>query len=126
MRRLLAAAALALLSLSTQALADRALIVGIDIYQDATLTFPLPDASRADSERIHKLLTGTLGYREDDIKILRDAEATRQNILEGLTSWLSGTEPGEKVFFYYVGHGHFTKDLNGDEPDGIDETPGPL
>ena len=107
-------------------MADRALIVGIDIYQDASLSFALPGASRADSERIHKLLIGTLGYREEDIKVLRDAEATRQNILEGLTSWLGETKPGERIFFYYVGHGHFTKDLNSDEPDGIDETPGPL
>ena len=96
--------------------------MGIDTYQDASLTFPLPGASRSDSERIHKLLTGAMGYREDDIMILRDADATRAAILENLETWLGDRKAGERVFFYYVGHGHFTKDANGDEADGLDET----
>ena len=62
--RMLAAAA-CLLATMTPALADRALIVGIDQYDDPALTFKLPGASRADSERIHALLTGAMGYPTD-------------------------------------------------------------
>jgi len=119
---LIAAAMLACSGLTAPALADRALIIGIDVYQEASLTFHLGGASKADSERIHKLLTGSMGYREEDIKILRDSEATRAAILENLDAWLGETKPGERVFFYYVGHGHFTKDASGDEGDGLDET----
>ena len=119
--RMLAAAA-CLLATMTPALADRALIVGIDQYDDPALTFKLPGASRADSERIHALLTGAMGYRDEDIKVLRDKEATRAAILESLEGWLGESKPGERVFFYYVGHGHYTKDLDGDEGDGLDET----
>jgi hypothetical protein len=119
---LVAAAVLVCGGMTAPALADRALIVGIDVYQEASLTFALGGASKADSERIHKLLTGSLGYREEDIKILRDSEATRAAILENLDVWLGEAKPGERVFFYYVGHGHFTKDVSGDEGDGLDET----
>ena len=119
---LMATAILACCGVTAPAMADRALIVGIDTYQDASLTFPLGGASKADSERIHKLLAGSMGYREEDIKILRDSDATRAAILENLDTWLAGTKAGERVFFYYVGHGHFTKDANGDEGDGLDET----
>jgi hypothetical protein len=116
------AAVLLLLGLATPAFADRALIVGIDIYKDPLLTFQLQGASMRDSERIHKLLTGVMGYKEDEIRFLRNEQATRKAMLEGLNGWLGESKPGERVFFYYVGHGHFQKDTNGDESDGLDET----
>ena len=97
-KSLMAASVLAFAGLSTPAKADRALIVGIDTYQDASLTFPLAGASKSDSERIHKLLTGAMGYREDDIKILRDADATRAAILEN-RDLAGASKAGERVFF---------------------------
>ena len=121
MRRFIAAALLGLAA-TAPALADKALIVGIDIYQDSSLSFQLPNASFNDSERIRKLLTGVMGYRDEDILILRNEKANRAAILDGLNNWLGQTKPGERAFFYYVGHGHYQADGNGDEDDGQDET----
>ena len=111
--RALAAATLALLGFATPALADRALIVGIDNYQDNQLDPEVLGASQADVQRIHKLLTGSLGYKEEDIRILVDDKATRAAVLDGVNGWLGESKPGERVFFYFAGQGHFAK---GDDP----------
>lgn len=121
MRRL-AIAALFGACLATPAHADRALIVGIDVYKESALSFQLPNASFNDSERMHKLLTGVLGYKESEIRILRNEEATHDAIMDGLKTWLAETKPGERAFFYFVGHGHYQPDTNGDEEDKLDET----
>src|SRR5690606_15671705 len=34
---------------------------------------------------------------------------------------VNGTEPGDRVYFYFSGHGLQVKDQNGDEEDGLDE-----
>ena len=108
--RLLAAAALAAISFSSPAFADRALIVGIDNYKDSQLDPEVLGASQSDVDRIHKLLTGPLGYKDGDIRILIDDKASRAAILDGVNAWLGEAKPGERVFFYFAGQGHFIKD----------------
>src|SRR5882757_5859438 len=103
MRARFAAAAFALLGFSSPALADRALIVALDSYQDPKLSFQLAGASAADAARVQKLLTGSLGYKDADIKVLRDSAATRVAVLDNLRSWLGETKPGERAFFYFAG-----------------------
>ena len=85
------------------------LLVGIDNYQDKQLDPEVLGASQTDVERIHKLLTGTLGYKEADIRILIDGKATRAAVLDGVNGWLGESKPGERVFFYFAGQGHFAK-----------------
>ncbi|KAI9187686.1 Ca(2+)-dependent cysteine protease [Blastocladiella emersonii ATCC 22665] len=48
---------------------------------------------------------------------------TRKNILDALTSMVSGARPGDTLLFSYAGHGGQTKDTSGDEAngDGLDE-----
>lgn len=76
-----------------------------------------------DGRNIRRLLTSAFGYRDDQIKDVFDRAATREGILGAIRSWLiDGTKPGDEVFFYFSGHGYQTKDLNGDEEDGLDET----
>jgi len=41
--------------------------------------------------------------------------------LEGISWLVSGAAAGDLLFFQFSGHGGQTKDLNGDEDDGIDE-----
>jgi len=48
-------------------------------------------ASQTDVERIHKLLTGTLGYKEADIRILIDGKATRAAVLDGVIASATGS-----------------------------------
>ncbi|MDQ0472569.1 DUF4384 domain-containing protein [Labrys wisconsinensis] len=103
------AAGLGLLGLASPARADRALVVALDTYQDARLSFRLAGASAADAARIQGMLTGALGYGGGDIKVLRDGAATKAAVLDGLRTWLGGAKPGERVFFYYAGQGYFSR-----------------
>jgi hypothetical protein len=108
--------------LASPALADKALVVGIDHYQDARLVVA-GDSSARDVESIIGLLKGELGYGGGDIKVLVDAGATRAAVLDAFQTWLmDGSKPGDRVFFYFSGQGYFEKDADGDETDGLDET----
>jgi hypothetical protein len=128
MRRLIRLAALAGLAAATlaplPALADKALVIGIDRYADSRLMLPGDGrSSAADAAAIAELLVDSLGYAKDDVRVLVDAAATRAAIMDGLASWLvAGTRPGERVFLYFSGQGYFQKDDSGDEADGLDET----
>ena len=97
----------------------RALVVGIGAYQHVSrLNGPVNDA-----EDIAAFLIRHRRFEEGDIRILRDAEATRKNILVAVDEWLvQGTTAGDEVFLYYSGHGFQQPDEDGDEEDRLDET----
>lgn len=101
----------------------RALLVGIDRYQEPTFSFAIPGASKADVSDIRSLLLDEFGFKERQIKTLLDEQATHDAILTEIRGWLGDDATrGENVFFFYVGHGHFTEDESGDETaDGFDE-----
>lgn len=107
-----AATALALWAAPASA-RDRALVVGIDRFpQIATVT---PDGRRqpidlsgavVDAQTFAKVLAEVLRFDPADIKVLTDAEATRERILAEAESWLiAGTRPGERALLFYAGHG---------------------
>ncbi|CAM5772951.1 peptidase C14 [Labrys miyagiensis] len=100
---------------ATPAMADRALIVGIDTYRAGALTAQLPGGARADAMRMQGLLTGSLGYRPSDVKLLLDDQASGAAILDGLQDWLGQAKPGERVWFYFAGQGYFQKTSAGRE-----------
>ncbi len=110
-----------LLSVNTVA-EDRALIIGINAYTaDAKGNGPL-EGCRTDAQNMHQLIQEIWGYRPSQIKVLLDREATRQAILTAFDDWLvRGSQSGDRVLFYYSGHGAFVQDDNGDEDDGRDE-----
>lgn len=60
-----------------------------------------------------------LGYQ---IKILKTAEATRDNILSSLYRAAENAAADDIFVFYYSGHGGQQPDIDGDELDGKDET----
>lgn len=135
MKRLASAALVLAGAFSTMpAWADRALLVGINDYHlehpapppgcvsPCLMVGPLAGAV-ADVQAMRRVLVNTLGYREEDIKVLIDREATAEAIEKGIREWLvAGTRPGERAFFQYSGHGAQVPDDNGDEPDGFDES----
>lgn len=103
--------------------ADRALLIGLDTYNDARLSFKIAGASANDVEAMKSVLTEKLGYAARNIKILQDQDATKSAILGAIKSWLAaGSKPGDRALFYFAGHGFFQKDISGDEKDGVDET----
>ena len=99
---------------------DRALLVGIDYYQQKGV--PPTKGSVEDVNAVEKLLVNTLNFTPSAIKVLRNEEATTQNILRELDRIVNETTFGDRVFFQYAGHGFQVPDeLNGDEKDGLDE-----
>ncbi len=108
------------------AAADRALVIGIGTYQNLPPDLFL-HGPKNDILAIQGLLTKTLGYAPDTVKVLKDGEATRDAVLGQIQSWLiDGTKPGDRVYLYFSGHGLQVKDLNGDEEDGMDEALAPF
>ncbi len=99
--------------------ADRALLVGIDQYPKVK---PL-EGSVNDVRNMHQFALDTLGYRPERIQVLLDGDATHAGILTAIERWLiEGSQPGDRVLFYYSGHGYQMPDTDGDEADGLDET----
>ena len=98
---------------------DRALLIGINRHADPR--FDLKGAVN-DARNMRGLLSGYLGFDAGQIRLLTDAQATRQGILAGIEDWLvAGTRPGARALLYYAGHGYYQPDQDGDEPDGQDE-----
>ena len=97
----------------------RALLIGIDAYQSVSpLNGPVNDAND-----MAAFLVERAGFQQSDLRILLDAEATRDNILAAIEAWLiEGTQPGDDVLLYFSGHGFQQPDLDGDEADNLDET----
>lgn len=97
----------------------KALLVGINAYPGAPLRGCLNDV-----DQLHTLLTEQYSFTDENIRVLRDADATAANIEAGLT-WLAEAGPesdaGDVRVFHFSGHGTYKADENGDEPDGRDE-----
>ena len=98
---------------------DRALLVGINRH--ANPAFDLQGAVN-DARNMHELLTGYLGFEAGQVRVLTDAEATREAILREAREWLvEGTRPGARALLYFAGHGYHQADDDGDEADERDE-----
>jgi hypothetical protein len=67
---------------------DRALIIGVGAFADERLAATGPVSVDGDIATMEKLLTGRLGFAKEEIKILRDAQATKSAILDAITGWL--------------------------------------
>jgi len=98
---------------------NRALLVGIDEYQYINELI----GSKQDVENMREFIESEWGYQPAQISTLTDAQATRSLILSEFDNWLiRDTRRGDKVLFYYSGHGTYVKDnWKGDESDGYDE-----
>lgn len=101
--------------------ADRALLIGIGTY--ATLPEKMfLEGPKNDVPLIEKLLKEKQGFAPESIRVLLDKDASRAAILASIDEWLvNGTQPGDRVYFYFSGHGLQVKDASGDEEDGLDE-----
>jgi len=86
------------------------------------------DLQGAESDAL--LMKGVLvdhwGLAEDNTLTLLSREATKEAIHEAVTGWLADrTGPEDLAVFYFAGHGAQVYDMDGDEPDALDETLAP-
>ncbi|GAA5918649.1 hypothetical protein JCM1841_002292 [Sporobolomyces salmonicolor] len=86
-----------------------------------------------DARNMAKFLVSRYQYKEEDIVMLLDEPRatamsipTKANIIRAMQWLVKDARPNDALFFHYSGHGGQTKDLDGDEDDGYDETIYPL
>jgi len=79
------------------------------------------EGSLNDVGSIHQLLVTRYGFEEKNIHILTEAEASHENILHAIQTYLAdAASPGDISFFYYAGHGsqmNNSKSWKGDKKD---------
>lgn len=120
MRTLTILVLFSLLSLGAAA-ADRALIVGVGINKDPKITDLINSGIPEDVE-MYTDIAQMMGIPRGSIRVLRDEQATAENIKSGIRNWLQqGVISGDRVMFAYSGHGSYVRDTSGDEKDGRDE-----
>jgi hypothetical protein len=65
--------------------------------------------------------TAALSARGYSVQQLMDAQATKAAMVKAIRSLVKGAASGDSVIITYSGHGTYAPDVNGDEPDGLDE-----
>ncbi|MDX1421082.1 MAG: caspase family protein, partial [Rubricoccaceae bacterium] len=98
-----------------------ALLIGINTYPNLTKYEHLKGCIN-DVRAMARLLEERFGFLEEDVTVLEDAEATRAGILAALDALADRVGTDDVVVLFYAGHGSQVTDLEGDEPDGLDET----
>jgi Caspase domain/Domain of unknown function (DUF4384) len=96
----------------------RALLIGVNKYKE----LPWLSGSRNDVSVMREILIRRYGFSESNIQTLLDEQATRSGIVAAIENLVAIAGPQDIVFVHYSGHGSQVDDLNGDEPDGLDET----
>ena len=82
-----------------------ALIIGINKYQNVDhLTYAVDDAVAVQEKLVDKY-----GFTEDNIKLITDEEATKDNILKGFSDILTQAKEKDRVVVFYAGHGETYK-----------------
>jgi hypothetical protein len=90
--------------------ARRALCVGINEYRRQPLSGCVADA-QAWAQTLR-------GLQFSDVRILTDAQATRQALLQELQGLVARSAPGDILVFQFSGHGTTLPDRNADEAGG--------
>ena len=99
-------------------MARRAFLVGINEYRQSQ--FNLRGCVN-DINSLQSLLTSRFDFLESDITTVVDNQATRENILAGLTALVQGAAAGDVLVFGFSGHGTQKIHVDESEIDGKDE-----
>jgi caspase domain-containing protein len=95
-----------------------ALLIGIDRYPN----FRQLAGCINDVEAMRQVLTDSFNFPENHVALLTDEQATQEGIRGALKDLVQRVGPEDIVVVHYSGHGSQMTDLEGDEPDGLDET----
>ncbi|MFL6260318.1 MAG: caspase family protein [Thermoanaerobaculia bacterium] len=98
-----------------------ALLIGINSYPNFASRGQLTGCIH-DVEVMRQVLIDSFNFPESQIALLIDGQATREGILGAMKDLVQKAGPEDVVVVHYSGHGSQMTDLEGDEPDGLDET----
>ncbi len=97
-----------------------ALLIAIQDYSNtafSSLNGPINDINLTKG-----VLRQRFGFQNEDFIILKDAQATHTGIENAFKTLIQRVHTDDLVYIHYSGHGSQTRDLNGDELRGFDET----
>ncbi|KLO19325.1 hypothetical protein SCHPADRAFT_898901 [Schizopora paradoxa] len=103
----------------------KALCIGIG-YGDLEEPRRLPQA-REDPRKLRRLLSKRYGFKKHDVTLLIDddhpdhIQPTRSNIMEQIHVLVHFANSGDRLVFFFSGHGSQIPNLDGSEDDGYDE-----
>lgn len=97
----------------------KALLIAIDTYEQSMHNL---DGCNNDVDSIYNLLVNEFDFSPQSITILRNEQATLDEIINQLFMLISQVYQGDKLFFYFSGHGmQLPERVKGTEKDGMDE-----
>jgi len=101
---------------------QKALVIGASEYPHLPPKSQLPGAAR-DADKFATFLVEEWNFEERDVKVIKGRSATKKAIVSAIKTHLrDGSVKGDKLVFYFSGHGSQITDKNGDErQDGKDE-----
>lgn len=96
----------------------QALLVGVnDYHRISDLRGCINDVTN-----MRSILKTYLGFSNDEIRVLVDQRATKENILFRLKKMVAGAKSGDFMVFHFSGHGSQIRDRDHDElKDHMDE-----
>lgn len=117
----------------------RAVLVGIDKYAPAAAApagaapsgaggstragWTNLDGAVNDAEAMRQVLVSRFGFRDSDVHVLTNAEASRDRIITAIRTWLiDAAAPGDVSFFFFAGHGSQVRNSLSAEADKMDES----
>ena len=77
------------------------IIIGINKYQNVP---PLNYAVN-DAEAVRDMLIESYGFKDSNIKLITDEDATKNNIIQGFSDILTNAREKDRVIVFYAGHG---------------------
>lgn len=88
-----------------------ALIIGISKYEKAG---PLENAEN-DAKGIKDVLVSKYDYKEENITLLLNESATKDNIMDEYCKYFDGTGKNDSLIVYYAGHGNTKLGIDGNQ-----------
>lgn len=101
----------------------RAFLVGISHYDTALTGYQWNNINGVEDVNLLCPLLKKQGFQATTIL---DEQATYDNIIRQLASFIKATKKGDIVYLHFSTHGQPVEDLNGDEVDGWDEAIVPI
>ena len=95
---------------SPKYLDSHAIVVGVDAYEHCP---PLGYAV-SDATAVYDTLCSRFGFSPDNVTLLVDSDATRQNILDQYLHFATSCHPNDRLVFFFAGHGHTLPSYRGD------------